>query len=151
MNNLVVSGIKSIKIDSFPPHVQIILIESNETNNININININNNENIIINNDFNKTINISNKLSSLIYLAFFSQKKLLAQNTKNIRVILLNKKWLYQFHYDKIVYLINQANIQFNPTNTDEIINKLNTNIFTKIDQNLPNNISLDESILAEP
>ena len=149
MNNLVVSGIKSIKIDSFPPHVQIILIESNETNNINININ--NNENIIINNDFNKRINFSNKLSSLIYLAFFSQKKLLAQNTNNIRVILLNKKWLYQFHYDKIVYLINQANIQLNPTNIDDIINKLDKNTLTKIDQNLPNNISLDESILADP
>jgi hypothetical protein len=47
MNNLVISSIKSIKIDSFPPHVQIILIESNETNNINININNNNNIKII--------------------------------------------------------------------------------------------------------
>ena len=142
MKNLMKSEIISIENASFPPQVRIIPIDSNK--------NDNNNNRIINNENLNKNVILSNKLISLIYLAYFSQKKLLEKNNATIRVALLNKKWLYQHHYVEISHLINKANIQLKPTNINDIISKLDSNILTKIDQNLVNISSLDESILAE-
>ena len=120
-------------------------INNNNLNNIN-----NNNLNDINNNNLNNNFNFSIKLQSLIYLSYISQKKLLEQNNSIIRVVLLNKKWLYQYHYDKISFLINQANIQLNPTNINDIISKLNINVLSQIDQNLSNITQINSSFLAE-
>ena len=89
-------------------------------------------------------------MQSLIYLSYISQKKLLEQNNSIIRVLLLNKKWLYQYHYDKISFLINQSNIQVNPQNIKDIISKLDLSILTQIEQNLLNITKIDSSFLAE-
>ena len=139
MNNLFIFGINSIQTNSFPP--QVILIELFKQNN----------SNLIINNiNFNNTNNFSNKLLSLVYLSFFSQKKTFIQNNSINKVVLLNKRWLYQHHFDKISQLVKQANIQSIPSNINDIITKLDITLLTQINQKLPNISTIDSSILAE-
>ena len=142
VNNFRINNINSIQNDS--NYSQVIKINLYENQNINNNININNN------NISNLSNNLSDKLVSLIYLSYFSQKKLLEKNNVNVRVILLNKKWFSQFYYEKINYLISQTNFQSEAFTINDIISKLDINILSQIDQNLPNNIQIDQSIFAE-
>ena len=142
VNNFRINNINSIQNDS--NYSQVIKINLYENQNINNSININKN------NISNLSNNLSDKLVSLIYLSYFSQKKLLGKNNVNVRVILLNKKWFSQFYYEKINYLISQTNFQSEAFTINDIISKLDINILSQIDQNLPNNIQLDQSIFAE-
>ena len=136
MNKLRISGISSLQNEEFPSHLVIINLLDNKV------INKNNIENT--------SYNLSNKILALIYLSYYSQKKLIEKNNTNIRVILLNKKFLFHFYYDKICSLINQMNFQNEPTNINEIISKLDINILSKIDQSINNASFNDIPILAQ-
>ena len=136
MNKLIISGIDSLQNEEFPSHLVIINLLDNKV------INKNNIENT--------SYNLSNKILELVCLSYNSQKKFLEKNNTNIRVILLNKKFLFLYYYDKICSLIYQANFQNEATNIDELISKLDINILSKMDQNISNMQLMDIPILAE-